>query len=128
MALFLILLDFRRLWNIFVVNKPTEPIHRPPLIGPQAEELKNTIKWILVGIATVVALTYMFRMQKKWGPEAIKPALHGLYEVETFTRNGENLPPLTSDSSRWRRLDRRLERSSLRSGDDRSVGSIQFYA
>jgi hypothetical protein len=33
-----------------------------------------------------------------------KPALYGLYEVESFLLNGEDHPPLTTDPQRWRRF------------------------
>jgi len=36
-------------------------------------------------------------------------ALHGIYEVEQFTRNGEPVAPLLTDSTRWRRI--AIERS-----------------
>lgn len=34
----------------------------------------------------------------------IKPPLYGLYKIEEFIINKETLPPLTSDSIRWKRL------------------------
>lgn len=34
---------------------------------------------------------------------APRPALHGAYEVAYFIRNGDSLPPLTTDTFRWRR-------------------------
>jgi hypothetical protein len=33
-----------------------------------------------------------------------RPALYGLYDVEQFTRNGRDVPPLTTDATRWRRV------------------------
>ncbi|HFA48264.1 MAG TPA: hypothetical protein ENJ95_04510 [Bacteroidetes bacterium] len=41
---------------------------------------------------------------KNYGPEAPKPPLYGLYEVEAFVRNGDTVPPLLTDSWRWKRL------------------------
>ena len=40
-------------------------------------------------------------------------ALSGIYEVEQFTRNGEPVPPLLTDSTRWRRI--AIERSGAAS-------------
>ena len=34
----------------------------------------------------------------------VRPPLYGLYEVETFVRNGAELPPLTTDVTRWRKF------------------------
>jgi len=33
-----------------------------------------------------------------------RPPLYGLYDVETFTRNGQELPPLTTDATRWKKV------------------------
>jgi hypothetical protein len=30
--------------------------------------------------------------------------LYGLYEVEGFSRNGKEIPPLTTDTTRWKRM------------------------
>ncbi len=35
---------------------------------------------------------------------AARPLLHGVYEIKTFIFNGDTLPPLTSDTARWRRI------------------------
>ena len=40
-------------------------------------------------------------------------ALYGIYEVESFSRNGELLPPLLTDTTRWRTVV--IERSGLAS-------------
>jgi hypothetical protein len=36
--------------------------------------------------------------------QAARPPFHGAYEVETFIRNNDTLPPLLTDSSRFRRI------------------------
>jgi len=33
-----------------------------------------------------------------------QPPGYGLYEVESFVRDGESVPPLLTESRRWRRL------------------------
>lgn len=39
-----------------------------------------------------------------FGKKAPFPELYGIYEVKQFIRNKDTLAPLTSDSSRWKRL------------------------
>ena len=34
---------------------------------------------------------------------SVRP-FYGLYDVESFTRNGREVPPLTTDATRWRKL------------------------
>jgi uncharacterized membrane protein YphA (DoxX/SURF4 family) len=38
------------------------------------------------------------------GDGAPTPAYYGVWEVESFVRNGETLPPLTTDANRWQRV------------------------
>ena len=38
------------------------------------------------------------------GDGALTPAYYGAWEVESFVRNGETLPPLTTDAHRWQRV------------------------
>jgi hypothetical protein len=33
-----------------------------------------------------------------------RPPVYGIWEVETFMRNGHEVPPLVTDATRWRRL------------------------
>jgi hypothetical protein len=39
-----------------------------------------------------------------YGPGAPRPSIAGVYEVESFSVNGEARPPLWTDTIRWRRL------------------------
>ncbi|MEM7656861.1 MAG: hypothetical protein AAF399_12085, partial [Bacteroidota bacterium] len=43
-------------------------------------------------------------MVTKFGGQAKSSPLYGLYEVDTFVHNGDTLPPLLTDSVRWRYL------------------------
>lgn len=105
MALFLIALDSKRLWNFFIANKSTEAANIPPLFNnPEYEKIKDIIKWVLVSLGLLGGLIYMSNLMRKWGPNANKPVLYGLYEVETFERNGNERPPLLTDYTRWRRI------------------------
>ncbi len=101
---FLMLLDGRRLLHFFFLNKPTEPISPFPVI--EAENLrmaKGIIKWMIVSLSLLVILGMMFsRSQSIRNRE--KPPLFGLHEVTQFEKNGELIPPLITDSLRWRRL------------------------
>jgi hypothetical protein len=36
--------------------------------------------------------------------KAARPKFHGAYEVTTFIRDKDTIPPLTTDSHRWRRV------------------------
>lgn len=40
----------------------------------------------------------------RFGPGASRPALQGVYEVESFALNGEARPPLLTNTTQWRRF------------------------
>ena len=105
MAMFLITLDFRRLWNLFILNQSTNSRFLPDIFDNQNwMKIKNIIKWIVVVGWLIYGAYETMEMNKKWGQEAPKPPLHGLYEVGSFVQNGDTLPPLLTDSERWHRL------------------------
>ncbi|MEM7367799.1 MAG: DoxX family membrane protein [Bacteroidota bacterium] len=99
----LIALDGKRLFRTFILNRPTESVPMPPLFkDPVHEKAKIIAKWIIVaiglGIFLVGSITQLQFMKNR------KPLFHGLYEVESFERNGEIIPPLTTDSTRWDKI------------------------
>ncbi len=105
MALFLIMLDFKRLYHVFILNKPADSAIQDDLFtSPELTKVKNYIKWIVLAGYLAFSLYNMNEMLNKWGWKAPKPALYGLYEVESFEKNGDTIPPLLTEYSRWRRL------------------------
>lgn len=105
MALFLILLDFRRLYNIFILNIPANSANQSDLFpSPELRKVKNIIKWIVLVVYLGFSLYNMNEMTKKWGTKAPKPILYGLYEVDSFVKNGDTIPPLLTEYERWQRL------------------------
>lgn len=42
--------------------------------------------------------------QHQYGEKAPRPILYGIWKVEEFRRNGQTIPPLLTDASRWRRI------------------------
>jgi hypothetical protein len=44
------------------------------------------------------------KSNRLYGQNAPKPPFYGMYAVDTFVKNGDTLPPLTTDSIRWKDL------------------------
>ena len=105
LSVFLLVLDGRRLLNFLILNKeaPAREINHF-ITNPKIRRIKDYIKWGLVSIGLGLAFYQMFNLVSQYGPAAEKPPLYGLHEVETFERNGEIIPPLTTDSTRWDKL------------------------
>ncbi len=111
-AIILMLLDIRRIWNVFIMNKAALAVDLP-----QAELNKNglwalrIIKVLLIAWVMIGNTTDGMKNVKKWGDKRPKPDMYGLYEVDTFVQNGDTIPSLTTDSTRWQYL--ALDRANM---------------
>lgn len=105
MAAFLLALDAKRLWNVFIVNEPAPAKEIVPLFKDKDYiKAKNIIKWLLVAAGLGFFIFTSISQLKVWGPNAPKPPLYGLYETKHFEVNGDTIQPLMTDSTRWRYL------------------------
>ena len=104
-ALIISLQDYKRLLNLFFLNKPTKTV--------ESFKLFKNSKWNKVALALkIVFLGYMFysgtsssiENSYQYGTRAPKPVMYGIYDVEDFVINSDTLPPLLTDSIRWRRI------------------------
>jgi hypothetical protein len=106
MAIFLAAPDLRRLLNFLVLNRVTEPAD---LTAP-----RFTRRWMRVGavVFRILFVGYFLYGELQSGWSAYKetyvnpklPPIYGLYDVEKFARNGPELPPLITDTARWKKV------------------------
>ncbi|SFH13911.1 hypothetical protein [Pedobacter insulae] len=61
-------------------------------------------KYLVIIYFTLTLINGSLKASKQYGELAVKPPLYGIYEVEQFTINKVDLPPLTTDYGRWREL------------------------
>jgi hypothetical protein len=106
MAVFLAAPDLPRLLKLLVWNRSTAPVD---LVVPrfQRRSLRITaVVFQLVCIGNVLYgnLTGSWRRYQETYIHPPRQPLHGLYEVESFARNGAEVPPLTTDRTRWSKL------------------------
>jgi uncharacterized membrane protein YphA (DoxX/SURF4 family) len=103
-ALVLAAPDAKRLLNVLVWHRPADAasITRPWPTG-RAGRLFTIVKALIV-----IWILWMGATQQIWRwaerPVPPKSEYYGIYEVERFTYNGEERPPLTTDALRWRRV------------------------
>ncbi len=105
MAVFLTLPDVGRLVDMLLLNKPTQPRLRRQYL--HTRWMRNTalvIKIFFIGSVVVGNAAACFARVKTSGDQRPRPPLYGIYDVTEFIRNGDTLPPLTTDGSRWRQL------------------------
>ena len=106
MALYLLLPDARRLSNLFIWNRHAEKVEVQP---PYARVIPVWIPWIVKAFLIVVGLaiplvTTIYREAATPSDTVQAPALFGAYAVEEFVRDGQSVPPLLTDTTRWRYL------------------------
>lgn len=106
MCLFILAKDAGRLINFFFKNKIALPSNLTPhRFKARWKNITLTcVKYLLV----IYTLFFNFMIStdsyKKYGPDAKKPPLYGLYNVESFIKNKDTLLPLTTDTIRWSKL------------------------
>ncbi|MFI9510117.1 DoxX family protein [Nocardia sp. NPDC052566] len=95
----------RRLANFLVLERHSEPARQPALFRTQrANRIAAVVQvvlglWILSGTVQLGVTGYT-----EFGAGAPKPELYGIWNVTDFSVDGHQLPPLTTDETRWRRL------------------------
>ena len=105
MAVYLISRDLRWLIDVFLRNRAARPVD---LSGIRFQR-----RWLRVAAVAfqILFVSHVLVGRISGGWQAYKtrnypprPPIYGLYEVEDFTRNGQQVPPLITDGTRWRRL------------------------
>ena len=104
-ALCLLSLDLRRVLNVFVLNRAAPPADLSlALPRPWMQKVRVALKVLVIGYVLYAQVSGALEARALYGSERPKPALYGLYEVETFVQNGDTLAPLITDPVRWRKL------------------------
>lgn len=106
MALILLLPDAGRLANLLAWNRATEPTQfTPPYTNSSTIWVQRGIKTaiILIGFAWPVGMK-IYREAKASDARvaSVQPEVFGYYDVEQFERDGEPVPPLATDATRWK--------------------------
>jgi uncharacterized membrane protein YphA (DoxX/SURF4 family) len=104
-SLFLLAPQFRRLANLFILNRTADPAPKTPLFRTQRANHVALACGILFALWLIVANIWGARIAwKQYGPGLPKPALYGIWDVEQFSTGGQLRPALLTDTGRWRRL------------------------
>lgn len=106
MALFIMAGDLRRVINCLVLNRPAPPAD---LSGARFENRRLRIGILIFQAAFIGSGVYdqvksNWNFYSKFALHPVRPALYGLYDVEGFRLNGQEIPPLATDTTRWKRV------------------------
>lgn len=123
MAIFLAAPEAKRLMNVFVFNRPTAPAKQDfPLNARWAKITRLVVKTAVMVFAAywfIVPESLARRAERRNFP---KSPIYGLYQVESFTRNGQ---PVAMNDADWRRLIFEYQSEmSVMSMDD----TVSYYA
>jgi uncharacterized membrane protein YphA (DoxX/SURF4 family) len=102
MSVFLMAPDLPWLVSVFVFGRRRPPRPLVPLTPWRWLNIVLTVFRVLV-VAAAVGLTLhgAYEATKEFGDQSPKPPLHGLWDVDEFTLDGTERPPLTTDTVRW---------------------------
>jgi len=101
----LLLWDSRRLIAFFVLNRaaPATTAYEPPFSRRWIRYTGWAVKAFLVyGMVVVPFRNSWTRYQSLASQNDAAPFAVGVYDVRTFVLNGDTIPPLTTDSIRWK--------------------------
>jgi hypothetical protein len=124
MAVYLLMADAPRLANLLIWNQPVDKVSLlPPYTGPRTIWVQRALKAyiIFMGIAWPMA-TILYADRYAPRTKLAQPAFYGGYEVDEFLIDGQPVPPLLTDSTRWRYLN--LVRYPRRVGPARQTDAL----
>lgn len=106
MVIVLLVPDFHRLMCFLIWNRPVPPADlKLPFFRPRWALIAGaSFQVLFVGyfLFTQVQEGWQSYVQTRLHPK--RPPIYGLYDVESFTLNGETRPPLLTDTTRWNRV------------------------
>ena len=101
-TIYLLWNDRKRLVNLFFLNKPAEAVAYSPLIShPLWRKIFMYFLLVLIACNLYKHITDNI-MYIGWGK--VPRPLDGIYNTEYFIRGTDTIPPLQTDSLRWKKL------------------------
>ena len=105
MSLVLLAPDIKRLFNVLVLGRSSEPSSHPPLFKNRALRFVAIATQLCLGAWLVYSsFNADMEMYRRRGPNAPKPPLYGIWTIDSMTIDGQIRSPLVTDYDRWRRM------------------------
>jgi uncharacterized membrane protein YphA (DoxX/SURF4 family) len=101
MSLFLLMPDLGRLANVIVLQRPTQPVTRDLVLPKRWMRVARlVVKYTVVSL--VVITTVRTALQDR--PAEQHTWYDGYWNVTKFARDGQEVPALVTDATRWKRI------------------------
>ncbi|UYQ95023.1 hypothetical protein MKQ68_07940 [Chitinophaga horti] len=105
MSVFLLVPDLQRLANMLLFNKPVEPkVFQTHIKQQWLKVVLMTCKGLYISFGIFMLLEMGASGVRKYGDRRTKPPLWGIYDAYLVVRNGDTIPPLRTDYTRWNRI------------------------
>jgi uncharacterized membrane protein YphA (DoxX/SURF4 family) len=128
MVMVLLLDDAKRLINLLVLNRPTMAAKEPALISnPKYRIAGYVIKTLLIGYILIATLQFSGEIRDNRLANQERAILHSKYVVDQFIINGDTLPPLRGDTTRWDEMMVGSSYSPTRMTVKNMAGNIKGY-
>lgn len=102
MCVLLLLPDLRRLFDVLVLHRPTQPSLRPlELPHPWMRVTRRIVKY---GAIALVSYTLAKEEMRGVGPDGPKTWYADYWNVTSFVRDGQPAPAIVDDASLWQRI------------------------
>ncbi len=103
MSLVLLAPEARRLIQVLLLDRTTGPSAVPYPFHTTRSRRISALLQVALGSWIAVALVHGgWHALRGSGPDRPKPALYGIWSVSQYTRDGQPVPPLTTDETRWK--------------------------
>ena len=104
-SLVLLAPHLRRLTDVLVLQRHSEPMRTPRLFAGQRANRAATVVQVGLGIWVSIGLAVVgWQSWHEYGDGRPKPQLYGIWAVTEFSVDGQVSPPLTTDRFRWSHL------------------------
>jgi uncharacterized membrane protein YphA (DoxX/SURF4 family) len=114
MSVFLAAPDAKRLSAVFLYNRSTEPYNQYYTLPKRWQRITRVIlKWVFILYSVYSSLHGVLEGVKQYGDDSPKTALYGIYNTDLFVNNRDTIPPLTTDTTRWKQLIVQFEKYSV---------------
>jgi len=106
MALYLAAPYLRKLYQALIQHEPTHisNYYQPVFTKRWQVIVINVLKFLIIADALFYGVKGSIDQGKQYGDYAPKPPLYGIYNTELVIRNNDTIPPLTTDTSRWKQI------------------------
>lgn len=102
MCVYLIVPDAAALWRLLVLRQPAQLRIEHPMI---ARRWLRVVRLVLkYGFSSLVLLGLVYEAAFESGRSAPDAWYEGIWDVREFQRNGQTVPPSTTEATRWQRI------------------------